>query len=173
MSISQTKPKPASPASPLAKQFAAPLHLEACTEAFFFPALAARLGIGAKLIRLHLSKTRTKAIFKPLGSTMQIITRGSFLYLNHRVFQSCRILMEVGVQDLARAPSPPGGASWGCRHLVGSIVEVPAPPRGSLGLSKMSVAVGSSFLGMSCAFSCPSLSPSYEPKNWRFGKIIK
>lgn len=67
--MDEIKPKSASLARPLAKQFAASLLLEDCTEVAF-PAPGAVLRISAKLIRLQISKTPTKAIFKLLRSVV-------------------------------------------------------------------------------------------------------
>lgn len=103
VSISQIKPKSASLAHPLAKQFAAPLHLEDCTEVAFL-APGASLRISAKLIQLQISKTLTKAILKPLRNTGQIgsfrenTTEVSYPYFSNHILQICWILVQMGVQ---------------------------------------------------------------------------
>jgi len=96
MNISQMKPKSASLTRPLTKQFAALLHLEV---AFLAPGASMR--ISAKLIWLQISKTATKAIFKPLRSTVQIgpfrenITGISYPYFSHQILQNCGILVQL------------------------------------------------------------------------------
>lgn len=100
VSVSWMKPKSASLARPLTKQFAAPLHLEDCTKVAFL-APGAHLRLSAKLIWLQISKTQTKAIFKPLRSTVQIgpfretITRVSYPYFSHQILQNFGTLRQL------------------------------------------------------------------------------
>lgn len=95
------KPKSASLARPLTKQFPAPLHLEDCTEvAFLVP--GASLRISATLIWIQISNTPAKAIFKPFRSVVQIglfrgkITGLSYPYFSHQILKNCGILMQLG-----------------------------------------------------------------------------
>ena len=128
LSVSWMKPKSASLARPLAKQFAALLHLEDCTEVAFL-APGASLRISAKLIWLQISKIPTKAIFKPLRST---VANRTIHRKYHREFLSLfqppnsPKLWDCGAIEWLRSTICPIVNVRSCSHLPGSIMEVPA-----------------------------------------------
>lgn len=129
-SISWMKPKSASFARPLTEQFAAPLHLEDCTEVAFL-ALGASLRISAKLIWLQISKTPTKATFKLLRSTVQIGPfKENITGVSYPLFQppNSPKLWDPGAIGWLRSSTCPIATTRSCSHLPGSIMEVPGKP---------------------------------------------